>query len=68
MASATPPKSVQLWHRIDGLNEPAFTRNKHSAVVYKDQLVIFGGHALRNREFLNDVQTYDFKAKVRICM
>eukprot|EP01062_Namystynia_karyoxenos_P033070 TRINITY_DN24335_c0_g1_i1.p1 TRINITY_DN24335_c0_g1~~TRINITY_DN24335_c0_g1_i1.p1 ORF type:complete len:663 (+),score=142.92 TRINITY_DN24335_c0_g1_i1:74-1990(+) len=57
--------SLQAWLPRSSSNgdslEAYEVRNKHSAVLHDDRMIIFGGHNLREMSFLADLLVYDIK-------
>lgn len=51
---------LRLWNKIEAKREPQYSRNKHTAVVHKNKLLVFGGYSLQQRQFYNDILEFDF--------
>lgn len=67
---------IQCWRKIEGKacvfpefqgfciiylqGEPLNSRNKHTAVVVGNRMLMFGGYSLQQRQFYNDITAFNF--------
>eukprot|EP00667_Euglena_gracilis_P003526 EG_transcript_3537 len=54
---------IQCWRKIEGKGEPLNSRNKHTAVVVGNRMLMFGGYSLQQRQFYNDITAFNFETK-----
>jgi len=52
--------SIRHPHIQPPQGELSHSRNKHTAVVVGSRMLMFGGYSLQQRQFYNDIVSFDF--------
>jgi len=54
---------LRMWRKVEAKGELSHSRNKHTAVVVGSRMLMFGGYSLQQRQFYNDIVSFDFETK-----